>query len=391
MVQDPERAGRVREALAASRLDALVCRLPENLVLLTGYYPIIGQSIVVFPAEGEATLIAPTQEGYLAAETDIADVRLYDCWRLGDPSPAESQARLLRQVAAEKRLGGSAIGFEDAFTSVAPPQMAGEPPMIGPAWSALLDESFGPPIQPATELLDVLRATKTPLEVERLRRANRVASLALATFKEETQPGRTEVEVGAAVERAVMTLGVGFEGARSARGFAQVMAGPNAETAWYYPVSNDRRIARGDLVVIELGAVVDGYWSDLTRTVAAGPASDRQREVYEAVKRAQMADLAACQPGARGDEVDAVGRRLLGEVGLARYFLHHTGHGLGFHYHEPYPWLHPDSRQTLAVGHVHSIEPGVYIPGFGGVRLEDDVAVLASGAEFLSRTDFGLD
>ncbi|HEX8958704.1 MAG TPA: M24 family metallopeptidase, partial [Solirubrobacterales bacterium] len=101
--------------------------------------------------------------------------------------------------------------------------------------------------------------------------------------------------------------------------------------------------------------------------------------------------LAASRPGARGDEVDGVGRRLLDSAGLGRFFIHHTGHGIGFRYHEPYPWIHPDSWQVLAEGNVHSIEPGVYIPGFGGVRLEDDTLETETGAEFLSKTDFGLD
>jgi Xaa-Pro aminopeptidase len=391
MPADIERRRRVRERLAESRLDAIICRLPENVVLLSGCYPIIGQTAVVFPAEGEPTLVLPAQEEYLADGLGIEDVRSYDCWRLGDPSPDESLRRLLGQVCADRGLIGRRVGYEDTYPSFAPPQMSAEPPELTTEWEALLRGAVGAGVVSATGPLDELRARKTPTEIDRLRRANRVACMGLDAFKAEVRAGRTEAEVGAAIERAVLAIGTGFEGARSARGWAQVMSGPRTETAWYYPVSTDRRIAEGDLVLVELGVVVDGYWSDLTRTVVAGRASDRQREVYDAVKRAQAADLAACRPGARGDEVDAVGRRILDAAGLGRYFLHHTGHGIGFRYHEPYPWLHPDSRQTLAEGNVHSIEPGVYIPGFGGVRLEDDAVVLEDRAEFLSLTDFGLD
>lgn len=391
MPADTERSRRVRGALAAKGLDALICRLAENVVLLSGCYPIIGQTAVVFPADADPVLILPAQEEYLAEGTGIGDVRSYECWRLGDPSPDESLKKLLGQACLDRGLSGRSVGYEDSFVSFAPPQMSAEPPRLASEWASLLREVVSATPLPATDLLYELRARKTPLEVERLRRANRVACMGLETFKAEARAGRTEAEVSAAIERTVLAKGVGLDGERSARGWAQVMSGPRTETAWYYPVSTDRRIVEGDLVLVELGVVVDGYWSDLTRTVVAGRASDRQREVYDAVRRAQAADLAACKPGARGDEIDAIGRRILDSVGLGQYFVHHTGHGIGFRYHEPYPSLHPDSRQALAEGNVHSIEPGVYIPGFGGVRLEDDSVVLDDGAEFMSKTDFGLD
>ena len=391
MQPDVERSQHVREALASLRLDALICRLPENVVLLSGYYPIVGQSFVVFPQEGEPILIAPAQERYLAGEGSIADIRAFDCWRLGDLTAAKCQARLLRQLCAEKQLYGKAIGYEDSFEVIAPPQLAAEPPVLSPQTFGMLQDIFGSALRPATELLYQLRAIKSPMEIARLRRANEIACLGLQTFKEWAQPGRTEAEVAAAVEQTIYSRGVGYQGARYARGWAQVMSGPNTETAWFYPVSKDRRIQRGDLVVIELGTVVDGYWSDLTRTVVAGQASDLQRQVYQTVLEAQQADLIAERPGVRGDEVDAVGRKIVAERGFGQYFVHHTGHGIGFRYHEPYPSLHPDSRHVLAAGHVHSIEPGIYIPGFGGVRVEDDAVVLETGAEFLSKTSFGLD
>ncbi len=391
MPADTERWRRVREALTAKGLDALICCLPENVLLLTGVYPIIGQTAAVFPVDGEPVLVTPAQEQYLAEGSGIGDVRAYECWRLGDPSPADSLRKLLGQACADRGLTGRAIGYEDDFASFAPPQMSGEPPQMTGAWASLLRDAVGGAPRPATDLLYLLRARKTPIEVERIRRANRVACVGLETFKAEAKPGRTEAEVSAVIEQTILAKGVGFEGARSARGWAQITSGPRTETMWYYPVSSNRRIAEGDLVIVELGVEVDGYWSDLTRTVVAGRASERQREVYDAVRRAQAADLSSCRPGARGDEVDAVGRRILDAAGLGRYFVHHTGHGLGFRYHEPYPSIHPDSRQALAEGNVHSLEPGVYVPGFGGVRLEDDAVETADGAEYLSKTDFGLD
>ncbi len=392
MASNSARDQKIRQALLAARLDTLVCRLPENLVCLTGYYPQIGFSFVVYPAVGDPVLIVPRPEQDQAAAGIVSDVRTYETWRLGDPTPLESVTRLLRQVIQEKGLTGRAVGFEGSFEAVAPSQMAGEPYVPAGVTQRILSELFGLPPTDATALLEEVRAQKTPEEIAKLRLANEVASLGLRTFKELAQPGRTEAEVAAAVEATIYREGTGYHGARFARAWAQVSSGPNTIEAWFYPVSQNRRIQAGELVLIEMGTVVDGYWSDLTRTVVAGGnATARQREFYAAVCAAQQASLAASRPGVSGHDADAAGRQVLAEAGLDRYFAHHTGHGIGFRYHEPIPWLHPSSDHRLAVGHVHSIEPGVYSPEFGGIRVEDNAVVLEQGAEFLSQREFDLD
>jgi len=392
MVRDSTRDGNIRQALTAARLDALVCRLPENVVCLTGYYPQIGFSFVVYPATGEPVLIVPRPERDQAASGTVADIRTFETWRIGDPAPLESVTRLLRQVVQEKGLAGRAIGFEGAFEAIAPSQLAGEPYVPAGVTQRTIGEVVGVPPIDATNLLDEVRARKTPEEIAKLRLASEIAALGLRTFKELAQPGRREAEVAAAVEATIYRDGTGYQGARFARAWAQVSSGPNTIEAWYYPVSQSRVIQPGEVVLIELGTVVDGYWSDLTRTVVAGGnATPRQRELYNAVCAAQQASLRAARPGVSGRDADAAGRQVLAEAGLDRYFLHHTGHGIGFRYHEPIPWLHPDSDHVLAVGHVHSIEPGVYSPEFGGIRVEDDAVVLEDGAELLSRREFDLD
>jgi Xaa-Pro aminopeptidase len=156
-------------------------------------------------------------------------------------------------------------------------------------------------------------------------------------------------------------------------------------------VSSARKLEKGDLVVIELGVVVDGYWADLTRTVTVGPANTRQHEIYELVQRAQAASLAAVRAGASASAVDAVGREIITAGGYGDNFVHHTGHGIGFRYHEPIPFVAPGSGHTLEEGHVHSIEPGIYVPGFGGCRLEDNCAVFSNHGEYLAEVDVPLD
>lgn len=392
MATNPLRDERIREALVGAKLDALICRLPENVVCLTGYYPQIGFSFVVYPAVGEPVVIAPRPERNQASAGTVADVRVYETWRLIDPPPLDSVTRLLGQVVAEKKLAGKAIGFEGSFEAIAPSQMAGEPYVPAHLTERTIATLIGREPVDATNVLDDIRARKTPPEIEKLRLANEIGGLGLRTFKEQAQPGRTEAQVAAAVEATIYGQGTGYKGAHFAHAWAQVFSGPNTIEGWFYPVSSNRVIQSGDLVVIEMGTVVDGYWSDLTRTVVAGgKATARQRELYQLVAAAQKASLEAARPGVLGRDADAAGRQIFAEAGIANYFMHHTGHGLGFRYHEPIPSVHPASSHVLAVGHVHSIEPGLYLPDFGGIRIEDNAVVLENGAEFLSRRDFDLE
>jgi Xaa-Pro dipeptidase len=390
-VRDEERHERVRRALQEARLDALVCRLTEHVVLLTGYCPNIGGSMVVFPAEGEPVLLMPRIERDLAERGWVDDRRLYDTWQNRYPSPADNLARLLKGVVEERGLAGKAIGCEGGFETIAPNCLSGEPTGVGAPTLGLIRAATGSEPRDATDLLYELRARKTAIEIDRIRIANQVAALGLRAFKEHAVEGAREVDVSAAVEGAIRREGPGHEGARFAFGWAQVTSGVATSENWGYPLSSDRRLARGDLVVIELGVVVDGYWADLTRTVTVGPASDRQREVYDLVSRAQAASLAAARPGASAPEVDAAGRAIIEAGGYGQHFVHHTGHGIGFRYHEPIPFVAPGSAHTLVQGHVHSIEPGIYVPEFGGCRLEDNCAVLDDGGRYLATVDIALD
>ncbi|HEU4798836.1 MAG TPA: M24 family metallopeptidase, partial [bacterium] len=142
-----------------------------------------------------------------------------------------------------------------------------------------------------------------------------------------------------------------------------------------------------DLVMLELSTVADGYFSDLTRMATVGRPSSRQQELLDAVRRAQRSAIEAIRPGVTGDAVDRAARGILEGAGLGDAFIHITGHGLGFRYHEPMPLLYPGSKDVLEAGMVTSVEPGVYNEKFGGVRIEDDVAVRSDGAEVLSSVD----
>ncbi len=235
-------------------------------------------------------------------------------------------------------------------------------------------------------VIEELRLIKTPREIEKLRIANEVAGFGLTAFKEKVKPGVKESEVSAAVEEAIHANGVGYKGVQSARGWAYVMSGPDTATSHRpYLISTDRRLKEGDLVIIELGTVVDGYWSDLTRTLVAGDkASQKQQEIYDLILAAQKAAMEKMLPGTAEKEVDQAARELIAKGGYGDHFVHHTGHSIGLRYHEPIPWLHPASEGILREGMVSTVEPGIYMEGFGGIRIEDDVAVFKEGAQYLS-------
>jgi Xaa-Pro aminopeptidase len=168
------------------------------------------------------------------------------------------------------------------------------------------------------------------------------------------------------------------------RPLAEVAAGPNTVKATLLIPSTNYATRLGDLVMIEMGVIVDGYWSDLTYMGVIGEPSQRQREIHNIVLEAQHAATAAVRPGVLMSEPDRIAREVLSRAGLAEYYPHITGHGIGLRYHEWTPLLMPGNDAPLEPGMVTSVEPGVYIPGFGGIRIEDNVVVGAEGPVLLS-------
>jgi Xaa-Pro dipeptidase len=386
------RIEQIQHALGDAGADAVVLRLAENVVLATGYWPQIGGlGIVVVPREGEASLLVPEYEEPEVRSRWAGDVGLFPAVRLdGEPTGAAVE-RLLRELAREHGLEGKPIGFEGSFDSVAPPRLDGEPNAIAGGTQGLLRSTFATDrLVDVTPQLESIRLVKTPEELDRLRVTNEIARLGLDAFKEHAVAGRTEAEVAAAVESAIVSGGHGYDGTRTVRAYATVWSGPETATGWQYFLHRARKIEPDDVVMLELGTCADGYWSDHTRTVIAGRATDRQREAFTAMRAAADASFTAATPGATGHDVDAASRAVVAAHGFEQ-FPHHTGHGTGFRYHESRPQLVPGSDHVLEAGMVIATEPGIYEEGLGGFRWEDDAAVKPDGARRLTETDYGLD
>ncbi len=232
---------------------------------------------------------------------------------------------------------------------------------------------------PTERLVERRRAIKDPGEVAILRRAGRGLSDIARHLAEWVAEGRTEREVSRSIDQAIERAGF------SGPAFPTIVAaGPNSAQPHARPT--DRRLARGDLVMLDFGGRLDGYCGDLTRMAAVGQVGTDARSLFEAVREAQAAAIAAIRPGVLASAVDTAARDVLERLGLGEAVLHATGHGLGLELHEAPRIARPDPNHAdgLEAGMVCTIEPGAYVEGLGGVRLEDDVLVTSDGCEVLT-------
>jgi Xaa-Pro aminopeptidase len=310
-----------------------------------------------FTGTSALVVIGPERRTFLAdfRYTERAEEQVGDAFER-----LTATGRLIPELA--KLLAGR-VGFDDAATSVA---------NFGKLEAAVGD---GVELVAVTGLVERLRRTKDAAELELIAEAARIADDAYEAGLATGLAGRTEREVAAAAHARIRELG----GEPSFP--AIVAAGPNGALPHAEP--SDRPIQSGELVVWDMGAVFDGYASDCTRTFAVGEISDGANEVYELVRTAQAAGLEAVRPGVHGTDADEAARSLIRDAGREEQFGHGLGHGVGLEVHEA-PVLSKRSEDTLAVGDVVTVEPGVYVPGEFGVRIEDLVTVTEDGHRNLS-------
>ena len=394
MPVDPQRQNSILQALRQAHLDALFCRLPENVLFLTGAWPLSGVTWALLTTDGLTHLIVPACEADEARAEGITELSTYEWAHLAAPDPGKQIANILNDLAARLGLTKATIGIEEGFESLAPPLNIAEPVAAAPATRAFIQHALPhAKLTDATALIHALRVRKTPAEIEKMRRANHIAAFGFEAIKQNVAPGKTDIELLAAVNAAIAVKGAGYQAVKSARGFAQVSSGPAATFRGWRPceITTPRTIKKGDIVLLELAVVADGYWADNTRLFVAGSANQKQRDIYQLVLDAQTAARHAIAPGVKMSDVDHAARDIINRAGYGQYFIHVTGHGLGWRYHEFPPLLHPDVHDHLEIGMLTSVEPGLYIPDFGGMRIEDNVAVTAQGPDCLSTFERNLE
>ncbi|ASJ02321.1 X-Pro aminopeptidase [Thermococcus profundus] len=234
---------------------------------------------------------------------------------------------------------------------------------------------------PLSSVIRELRMRKDEEEIEMMKHAAKVVDRVFEEILSWDLLGMRERDLALNIELRIRELsdGISFE--------PIVASGENAANPHHAP--GDRRIREGDMVILDYGARWKGYCSDITRTIAVGKPDEKLIEIYNTVKEAQETAYRAVKVGKKAKEIDAAAREIIAKAGYGDYFTHRTGHGLGLDVHEE-PFIGPDGEVVLEEGMTFTIEPGVYVPGLGGVRIEDDVAVVDGRGKRLTRADRGL-
>jgi Xaa-Pro aminopeptidase len=359
-VRTAARRDALRATAAPQGLDAVLVTNLLNVRYLTGFTGSNGALLVrtdgadLFGTDGRYT----TQAG-----TQVPDVEL-----LIDRGTVPALAR------EAVRRGVGRLGYESHDLTV--DGLAGLEKVLADA----ADGGTLPELASVRRAVEALRAIKDEHEIESLRRACAVADQALAELAAEgaLRPGRTELQVGRELDARMLLLGA------EAPSFETIVAtGANSAIPHHRP---DATVLRdGDFLKLDFGATVDGYHSDMTRTVVLGHEADWQREIYELVAASQAAGRAALEVGADVVAIDAASRDVIVEAGHGEHFTHGLGHGVGLEIHEA-PGIGPLGAGTLAAGMAVTVEPGVYLPGRGGVRIEDTLIVTDDAPELLTLT-----
>ena len=382
----PSRAQQIRGFLQQQGLLAWIAWRPDELLMLSGYFPFWGASLLICFADAEPILFVPQIEPRDHIPGGLR-VREYPWGDLKCSDPYSVLVAAVGDELCKARAEGQRVGMNPSASRISLPIQAAEQIPMPEAFAMRLSVLTAKPDARRHAAFADLYLRKTPEEIRAIRLANRVADVGLQVFFENAQSGIAEAEIAAEVESAIYRQ-IGHDDIFHSRGWAMVQSGPNSADAGRFNRSTGRHLENGDLVVIELAACVNGYWSDLTRTAAVGSPNMEVEQIFAVARDAQQSAVDGVRPGVSAGEIDALARDKIAARGLASFFTHHTGHHVGFRYHDPGFLILPGESAKLEPGMVLTIEPGVYVPEQGaGARIEDDVLVTESGHEVLSRID----
>lgn len=350
-----DRVEKLRRSFGQEKMDGYLVANEVNMQYFTGF---LGGTRLLVPKEGACILYVPTVN-YEAAKEYVRDIEIEPI-RIGDDVNRKAASRV-------KRLGLRLIGFDSIDASV---------------YLKLKEVMKDVNIKPANKLLSSLRKVKDEEEQRRIGEASKLTSLGMRRASEAIKAGMKERELASEIEYAMRRNG------SDGTAFDTIVVS-GARSAFPHGGCGDREIAKGDLVVIDIGAKYQSYCSDLTRTIIVGEASSEQKDLHNTVLSAQDKAMSQIKSGAEACMVDAMARDLIGKRGFGEYFVHSLGHGVGLEVHE-LPSLSPKSEECLEVGNVVTVEPGIYIPGFGGIRIEDTVLVKKDRYEKLTEAPYTL-
>ena len=388
MAVDPERNARTIAVLLDAQLDAAIVSSPTQVLLITGYWPVMGASVAFFSSDGEVHLVVPDDEVELAAKTSSAHITSYQPANLRSlNSPIDSLKATLRSILVRLGLAKARVGIEVAL-GVQPSSYA-VLTVYRSSLATLLQELLpAATFVGSDEMFELMKAAKTATELDLLQKACSVAATGFLKAQTAIQPGLREPEIASALLAAFDTASLAPDFERS-YGYFFCMSGPNsAKASAAYARTRQRVIEAGDLVMIHANTCGDGYWTDITRTYTAGTPSTRQSDIRAAISEAREAGLRAIRPGVMGSDVDQATRSVMKAHGLGQAFRHASGHGVGFAAANANgrPRIHPLSQDVLEEGMTFNLEPAAYFDDYGGMRHCDLIAVTKDGVNVM--TDF---
>ncbi len=345
--------------IAAHGLDGIAVVPGPNMVYLSGIHSHLSERpiILFYFADDDPAIIIPNLEAMKAEAAGIPADRIFE-W-----TDEDGYAGAFQKACADLELSGASLGVEALHMRV---------------MEVSLLQRYAPDVQivHAESLLSALRIRKDADEIAAVRKAIAVAEAGMELLLPRISIGQTEKQIAALLTQLLFE-----QGADSIAFGPIVSAGANGASP--HAVPTDRPVQQGDLLLIDWGVYVDGYPSDITRTFAAGEIDAELTAVYNAVQLANERGRTAAGLGATGQDVDRAARAAIVEAGYGDFFIHRTGHGLGIEIHEP-PFMMEGNMEPLTAGELFTVEPGIYLPGRGGVRIEDDMVITAVGAECLT-------
>jgi Xaa-Pro dipeptidase len=377
---DQSKLDRVRSLMKDQKIDALAVRAPDNVLYLTNYWCMKGYDAVVFPRGGDPTLIVLEPQLEDAQRNSwTKHFELFKGYDERDPRPPQYRALdLALQVLKQRDLTGR-IGLELNMGTQSADRMVGEPTTPTQIYFDAFRKIAGEVVD-ATPLLNEARAIKTSQEIERMRLANELAALAMDYTREHLRAGMKESEVGGMYEGFVHGLGVGYKGkVEMARAFTLVWSGKGIRT---FTATGDRPIQQSEPTLFEIWVCVDGYWTDLTKNACPGELTSEYHKLLDLLLKVFNEAAAYARDGAAFPELDRLVRARIAEGGYPGQPSHPICHGVGARAHE-FPYAHQAGSGTIKEGMVLAIEPGIYWPGGGGLRLEDNFWINGKGSEKL--------
>lgn len=339
-------------------IKALILSPSANMFYLTGFSTFPGERLLVnvLTDTGENIFVVPK-----LYESEVREKAVFD--QIISWNDTQDPSYIMKTIAEKYQLSKCTIAIEDTM------------------WFTLFDKIFNSfeEVQyiHAAEIVGELRQQKTSLEGDKMRKASRTADKSLENILHNIKAGMTETEVRDMLEAEMKNVGATSPAFQTIIG-----SGPNSAQCHYG--TGDRVLQEGDALVMDFGCLVDNYCSDMTRTIVIGQASDKLKSIYAILKRAQQNAIDKVKPGVKASEVDYAARKYITDKGYGEYFIHRTGHGIGLEVHEM-PYITETSEVILKPGMVFSIEPGIYLDGEFGLRIEDLVMVTEDGVEVLNQ------